>query len=144
MNSVVELDQSFNWKSVTDLYEEMFADDTTQNEMNVTSDTFKDSRVDLSHFDVEGSNITLKNLDYTQEINKEQTISSPLNEQIEQIERRNVIDNATVGNSSRVDLKANDSNMEYIPMPQINDNTTFEIISPPFDISPGELIQGRK
>ena len=69
MNSVVELEQSCNWKSVTDLYEEMFPDDTTPNKMNVTSNTFEDSRADLSHFDVEASYVTLKNLDYNQDIN---------------------------------------------------------------------------
>ena len=139
----VELDQSSNWKSVTDLYDVVFADDTNSSNTNTMSDNLDDPKSVSSHFDATTSYVTLKGPDYIQDLNHEETISSFLNEQIEKIEGRDSFDNATNGNLFSGNPKTLTSNMDYTPVSQINRSTNVEIISPPFDIPQGESIPGK-
>merc|ERR1719322_1790418 len=94
----VELDQSSNWNSVTDLYDVVFAGHDTNSSNTNMSDNFDDPKSVSSDFDASTSYVTLKSPDYTQDLNQEQSISSFLNEQIEKIERQDSFNNATHSN----------------------------------------------
>ena len=139
----VELDQSSNWQSVTDLYDVAFADDTNSSNTNTTSENMSDTATVLSQFDGLTSYVTLKSPHYTQNFNHEENISSFLNEQIEKIEGRDSFDNATLGNLLSGNSKTLNSNWDVIPVSQINENPHIEIISPPFDIPQGKSINGK-
>ena len=142
MDSNIELDHNCILKSVDDLYEEMFADDrilkSTKNLFDTQNDRTTDPYlVDNSRF------ITLKNLDYAQDLKPEQAISSFVNEQIEQIERRDSFDNETLGNLLTKTPFIKKSNVVRIPMSKISDNPHTEMISPNFDIPYNKTIQGK-
>ena len=118
----VELNQTSNWQSVTDLYDVVFADDTNSSNTNTTSDNMSDTATVLSQFDGSTSYVTLKSPQYTQNFNHEENISSFLNEQIEKIEGRDSFDNATLGNLLSRNSKTLNSNWDGIPVSQINEN----------------------
>ena len=139
----VELDQSSNWNSVTDLYDVVFADDTNSCNTNTMSNNFDDPKSVSSNCDVSTSYVTLKSPDYTQDLNQEQSISSFLNEQIEKIEGQDSFNNSTHGNLLTENPKTLNSNDDCIPISQINENTHIEKISPPFDIPQGKFMQGK-
>ena len=139
----VELDQSSNWNSVTDLYDVVFADDTNSSNTNTMSDNFDDPKSVSSNFDASTSYVTLKSPDYTQDLNQEQSISSFLNEQIEKIEGQDSFNNSTHGNLLTENPKTLNSNDDCIPISQINENTHIEKISPSFDIPQGKFMQGK-
>ena len=62
----VELDQSNNWNSDTDLYEVVFTDDTNSCSTNAMSNNFHDHKSISSNFDASTSYVTLKSPDNTQ------------------------------------------------------------------------------
>ena len=139
----VQLDQSSNWQSDTDLYDVVFADDTNSSNTNTTSDNMSDTATVLSQFDGSTSYFTLKSPHYTQNFNHEENISSFLNEQIEKIEGQDSFNNATHSNLLSGNPKTLNLNGECIPVSQINENTHIEIISPPFDIPRRKSTQGK-
>ena len=139
----VELDQSSNWNSVTDLYDVVFADDTNSSNTNTMSDNFDDPESVSSNFDASTSYVTLKSPDYPQHLNQEQSISAFLNEQIEKMECHESVNNSTHSKLLSKNPKSLSSNGDCIPMSQINENTHIEIISPPFDIPRGKFMQGK-
>ena len=143
MDSNIELDQSYSMKSVDDLYEEMLADGTHPNIIKNVFENQNDCLTESSSIDISPSFITLKNSYYTPNSKPEQTITSFLNEQIEQIERRNSFDNETIGNLSNKNPFMENSNLACIPMLKISDNPQIEIISPTFNNSDSKTIQGK-
>ena len=143
MDSNIELDHNCILKSVDDLYEEMFADDRILKSTKNLFDTQNDRTTDPYLVDNSPSFITLKNLDYAQDLKPEQAISSFVNEQIEQIERRDSFDNETLGNLLNKNPCIKKSNLVRIPMSKIIDNPQIEMISPNFDIPYNKAIQGK-
>ena len=139
----VELDQSYNLKSATDFYQTIFNDDVNINCINATLDGEESTRTDLSHLDVSTAFIRLKNPDYAQDLNPDQALSSFIHEQIKHIDWYNSFDNQTSGDLSSEVPKSQNSNMDSIPVSQINDDTLIEITSPSFDILQDKTVQGK-
>ena len=143
MDSIIELDQTYNLKSVDDLYEEILADGTNPNIIKNVFENQNDCLTESSSIDISPSFTTLKNSYYTPNSKPEQAITSFLNEQIEQIERRNSFDNETIGNLSNKNPFMENSNLARIPMLKISDNPQIEIISPTFNNSDSKTIRGK-
>ena len=143
MDSNIELDQSYSMKSVDDLYEEMLADGTHPNIIKNVFENQNDCLTESSSIDISPSFITLKNSYYTPNSKPEQTITSFLNEQIEQIERRNSFDNETLGSLSNKNPLMENSNLARIPILKISDNPQNEIISHTFNNSDSKTIRGK-
>ena len=143
MDSNIELDQSYSMKSVDDLYEEMLADGTHPNIIKNVFENQNDCLTESSSIDISPSFITLKNSYYTPNSKPEQTITSFLNEQIEQIERRNSFDNETLGSLTHKNPLMENSNLARIPILKISENPQNEIISHTFNNSDSKTIQGK-
>ena len=143
MESNVNPDQSSNLKSNTDLYQTVFTDDLNIKSINAISDDKESTRSDLSHLDVSTAYITLKSPDYAQDLNPDHALSSFIHEQIKHIDWNNSFDNQTSGNLSSEIPKSQNSNMDSIPVSQVDDDRLIEIISPSFDILQDKTMQGK-